>query len=116
VSHLNNVPSDCASFVWLATMSPQRRQQLDERIKLATAEAMREDAKAAVTIKIEILPNLEQERADLGTTVNVSLPAISGAGAPVSVFAQTGDIAAFGEKVSGRKGKLASVHNIDSDK
>lgn len=115
MSHLNNVPQDCASYVWLATMSPQRRQQLDERIQLATAEAMREDAKATVSIKIEILPNKEQERADLGTTVNVGLPAVSGAGAPVSVFAPTGAIAAFGEKVPARKGRLASVSHIGDD-
>ena len=111
---MNHVPTDSASFIWLSTMSPARRQQLDERIQLATREAMRNDSKSSVSITIEIIPNVEQARAELGSTFAVTLPKLTGASSPVSVFAETGDIAEFGERVSsGKKPKLAQVHPIN---
>lgn len=111
---MNHVPLDSASFIWLSTMSPARRQQLDERIQLATREAMRNDAESSVTVTIKITPNVEQARAELGSTFAVALPKLTGASSPVSVFAETGDIAEFGERVSsGKKPKLAQVHPIN---
>lgn len=111
---MNHVPTDSASFIWLSTMSPARRQQLDERIQLATREAMRNDSKSSVSITIEIIPNVEQARAELGSTFAVALPKLTGASSPVAVFAETGDIAEFGERIpSGKKASLASVHNIN---
>ena len=107
-----NIPEDSATLVWLRTLSPDRRQQLDERIELAMQMAMKQDAAASVSITIGIIPNLEQERADLATTFNATLPKVSGAAAIVSVFAPTGKIAVFGEKVAKKGGRLASVSRL----
>ena len=90
-------------------------QELDERIELAMMEAMKREATASITIQIGIVPNLEQERADLTTSFDVKLPKITGGSAVVSVFAPTGKISVFGEKVTKKGGgRLAGEGRLTS--
>mgnify|MGYP006992415811 CR=1 FL=1 len=110
-----NIPEDSATLTWLRTLSPARRQELDERIELAMMEAMKREATASITIQIGIVPNLEQERADLTTSFDVKLPKITGGSAVVSVFAPTGKISVFGEKVTKKGGgRLAGEGRLTS--